>query len=356
MKKIAYIEIDTHAEIAQDFIEIMQDSHEFEVDYYFSQKIKNQIKESKENVFLSDSSMIIDQLKIKKYDLIIIGTVHRYFNTFQAITERFNTAIVVHNINFTTISKSDLIKNVFKKDVIYRLKLWWKEGLFYAPKVYKKAKNLLVLDQELASEQYTFLPLFYTKNGRHSENNILKVVIPGGVSQMRRDYKRVFSDIRKWENELKKGSNLGSKLIEFIFLGKADGKELQEIMDLEKSLEYINITYFSERISQLDFEKWMNEGDVLWCPIQQETEFFSQKEIYGTTKMTGNLGDAIKYGKLAVFPKNYRSKLDCIIPENDPVIEQFKALKKSDFNFQKEYNKKSVQEKLEKVLHQLMTT
>ena len=63
MKKIAYIEIDTHAEIAQDFIEIMQDSHEFEVDYYFSQKIKNQIKESKENVFLSDSSMIIDQLK-----------------------------------------------------------------------------------------------------------------------------------------------------------------------------------------------------------------------------------------------------------------------------------------------------
>ncbi|MEI7489648.1 MAG: hypothetical protein WCJ72_19965, partial [Chryseobacterium sp.] len=60
MKKIAYIEIDTHAEIAQDFIEIMQDSREFKVDYYFSQRIINQIKESKDNIFLSDSSMIMD--------------------------------------------------------------------------------------------------------------------------------------------------------------------------------------------------------------------------------------------------------------------------------------------------------
>lgn len=354
MKKIAYIEIDTHAEIAQDFIEIMQDSHEFEVDYYFSQKIKNQIKESRETIFLSDSSMIMDQLKMKKYDLIIIGTVHRYFNTFQAITERFNTAIVAHNINFTTISKSDLIKNVFKKDVIYRLKLWWKEGLFYSSKVYGKAKNLLVLDSELASEKYKFLPLFYTKNFHNSKSKVLKVVIPGGVSQLRRDYKRVFSNIKKWENDLKEVSNFESKLIEFIFLGKAEGKELREIIDLERSLECITITYFSERVSQHDFEKWMSEADVLWCPIQQETEFFSHKEIYGTTKMTGNLGDAIKYGKLAVFPKDYPSKLDFIIPENDTIIEQFKELKNKDYDFQKNYNKKSVQENLKQVLNQLI--
>ncbi|MFP3593684.1 hypothetical protein [Chryseobacterium sp. SIMBA_038] len=356
MKKIAYIEIDTHAEIAQDFIEIMQDSNEFEVDYYFSQRIKNQIKESRENIFLSDSSMIMDQLKIKKYDLIIIGTVHRYFNTFQAVTNKFNTAIIVHNINFTNISKSDLIKNILKKDMIYRLKLWWKEGLFYSSKVYKKAKNLLVLDQELASEKYKFLPLFYTKNVQNSENKVLKIVIPGGVSQMRRDYKRVFSNIRKWENDLKRNSNSENKLIEFIFLGKADGNELREIIDLEKSLEQINITYFSERISQNDFEKWMSEADVLWCPIQQETEFFSQKEIYGATKMTGNLGDAIKYGKLAVFPKNYPSKLDFIIPENDNLMEQFIQLKNINFDFQKNYNKKLVQDNLENVLNQLITT
>lgn len=350
MKKIAYIEIDTHAEIAQSFIEIMQGSKEFSVDYYFSKKIRDLVTENGETIFLSDSSMIVDQLKGKKYDLIIIGTVHRYFTTFLTVTQKYNTSVITHNLNFTQSSKFNLIKSIFKEDIIFRVKLWWKEGLFYSSKVYRNAKNLLVLDQELASEKYIFLPLFYTKNFQDPENKVLKIVIPGGVSQMRRDYKRVFSNIRKWENELKEGSDLDSKLIEFIFLGKAAGKELREIVDLEKSLKYINITYFSERVSQHYFEKWMREADVLWCPIQQETEFFSQKEIYGTTKMTGNIGDAIKYGKLAVFPKNYPSKLDFIIPEKDNLMEQFYQLKTNDFDFMKDYNKKTVQENLEKVL------
>ena len=121
MKKIAYIEIDTHAEIAQDFMNIMSDSDAFSVDYYFSEKIKNQIKENDQTVYLSDSSMILDQLKVKKYDLIIIGTVHRYFNTFLAIVQKYNTSIIIHNLNFSQISKLNVFKNIFKDDVIFRL-------------------------------------------------------------------------------------------------------------------------------------------------------------------------------------------------------------------------------------------
>ena len=113
MKKIAYIEIDTHAEIAADFMNLMNDSEEFSVDYYFSQRIKNQIQTNSEAVFLSDNSMILDQLKSKKYDLVIIGTVHRYFNTFLNITNKYKTAVIVHNVNFSKASKLGLIKNVY---------------------------------------------------------------------------------------------------------------------------------------------------------------------------------------------------------------------------------------------------
>ncbi len=354
LKKIAYIEIDTHAEIAQNFLELMHGSENFEVDYYFSEKIKKQIQAEKEHVFLSDSSMIIEQLKTKNYDLIIVGTVHRYFNTFQTIAEKYNTAFIVHNINFTTLSKFNLFKNIFKEDHIYRLKLLLKEGLFTTSLVYKKAKALLVLDETFRSEKYQFLPLFYTKAIEKQLNPRLIVVIPGGVSQKRRDYKRVFSEIRALENEYKEG-RVVEKLIEFVFLGKAKGTELKELTDLERSLQYISIQYFSERVSSADFEKWMQKADVLWCPIQQETEFFSQKEWYGKTKMTGNLGDAIKFGKWAVFPANYPSKLDFIIPERENSIEQFKTLKNTSFDFQKKYNRKSVQENLENTLMNLIS-
>ena len=82
MKKIAYIELDTHAEIARNFSELMNDSKVFSVDYYFSEKISKQINIDLSNVYLTESSAILEQLKSKKYDLVIIGTVHRYFNIF----------------------------------------------------------------------------------------------------------------------------------------------------------------------------------------------------------------------------------------------------------------------------------
>ncbi|WP_343687663.1 hypothetical protein [Chryseobacterium gleum] len=346
MKKIAYIEIDTHAEIAQAFMDIMKDSQEFSVDYYFSKRIKDQINHSDEPVFLSDSSMILDQLKGKDYDLIIIGTVHRYFNTFLAITKKYNTAVISHNLNFIKSSKFDLIKSVFKGDVVFRLKLWLKEGLFNKTKVYQTSKSLLVLDEALISEKYQFLPLFYTRDFDKTKNENLIVLIPGGVSQKRRDYDYIFKTIQNLKTD---------KPCKFVFLGKASGHELKQLAQLSEKLPgNIEITYFSERVSSEDFERWMQKADVLWCPIQQETEFFSMKETYGVTKMTGNLGDAVAYGKWAVFPRNYPSKLDFIIPEKENVIDQLTALSEASFDFYKTYGKKEIQKKLEQFLYSLL--
>lgn len=353
MKKIAYIEIDTHAEIAQSFMDIMNAESSFLVDYYFSKRVKDQVVEKGETIFLSDSSMILDQLQSKRYDLIIIGTVHRYFNTFSLITEKYSTAVIVHNINFTNTSNLNLFKSIFRKDIIFRLKLLWKEGLLDSSKIYRKAKSLFVLDEALSSERFKFLPLFYTKYSEKPQSKILTVVIPGGVSQKRRDYKKVFSEIEKIES-LYQHSDIQNIALEFIFLGKADHAEIKQLANLERSLQYINLTYFPDRVSHEDFENWMQKATVLWCPIQQETEFFSQKEIYGKTKMTGNIGDAIKFGKLAVFPQNYKSSLDFIIPEQHDLIQQFDELKDLKFDFQKDYSKKTVRQKLEDLLDSII--
>ncbi|WP_079240742.1 glycosyltransferase [Chryseobacterium indologenes] len=346
MKKIAYIEIDTHAEIAQAFMDIMEGSQDFAVDYYFSKRIKDQVSHRHEAVFLSDSSMILDQLKGKGYDLVVIGTVHRYFNTFLAITKKYNAAVISHNLNFIKASKLDLMKSVFKGDVIFRLKLWLKEGLFYKTKVYQTSRSLFVLDAALISERYQLLPLFYTRDFDKTKNENLVVVIPGGVSQKRRDYHYIFETIQNLHTD---------QSCKFIFLGKASGHELKQLQHLSEKLpENIHITYFSERVSSEDFEQWMKKADVLWCPIQQDTEFFSMKEAYGQTKMTGNLGDAIAYGKLAVFPKNYPSKSDFIIPEKENILEQLKALSDTPFDFYTTYSKKEVQQKMEQFLQGLI--
>ena len=349
MKKIAYIELDTHAEIALNFMELMNDSKVFSVDYYFSEKILRffgfaQNDKLPENIKNATPENLIQQLSTDNYQLIIIGTVHRYFNVFEKVAEKFNTSIICHNLNFVKVANFDLLSSIFKEDYQFRLKLLLKEGLLRKSNVYKKAKNLLVLDRGFDSAQpdkYKFLPIFYTKFSENSDNPIFTIVIPGAVSQKRRDYERVLKSIKNFRFPS-----------EIIFLGKASGKELEMLQNFEQNKpENISIKYFTEKVPQDVFDDYMQKADVLWCPIQQETEFFSQKEIYGFTKMSGNIGDAVKFGKLAVFPENYPSKYSFIIPEKGSLGDFLFIKKDVDFS---EFSKEKVLQELEKTIFALL--
>ena len=380
MKKIAYIELDTHAEIALNFMELMNDSKAFSVDYYFSEKILKTIclqetdnikKVSAENLLQKLSQY---QIPNTKYDLVIIGTVHRYFNVFEKVAEKFNTSIICHNLNFVKASNLGLLSSVFKEDYQYRLKLLLKEGLLRKSEVYQKAKNLLVLDENLTKEKYSNLPLFYTKFFDKPDNETFTIVIPGAVSQKRRDYDKVIKELKNLElnfeeSELRRsetfventlserGSSVGTtQNLEIIFLGKASGKELEMLQNFEKNKpKNISIKYFTEKVPQNVFDDYMQKADILWCPIQQETEFFSQKEIYGVTKMSGNIGDAIKYGKLAIFPENYPSKYAFIIPEIDNIEAQLYTQQKHlEYDFQENFSKEKVLKQLEKTIFALL--
>jgi len=378
LKKIAYIELDTHAEIALNFMELMNDSKAFSVDYYFSEKILRffgfaQNDKLPENIKKATQENLIQQLSTDNYQLIIIGTAHRYFNVFEKVAEKFNTSIICHNLNFVKASNFDLLSSIFKEDFQYRLKLLLKEGLLRKSNVYKKAKNLLVLDRGFDSAQpdkYKFLPIFYTKFSEKSDNPIFTIVIPGAVSQKRRDYEKIIKELKNLElnfdnyefrrsetfveNTLsEKGSSVGTtQNLEIIFLGKAQGKELEMLQDFEQSKpENISIKYFAEKVPQDVFDDYMQKADVLWCPIQQETEFFSQKEIYGFTKMSGNIGDAIKFRKLAVFPENYPSKYSFIIPEKGSLGDFLFTKKDVDFS---EFSKEKVLQELEKTIFALL--
>ncbi len=351
MKKIAYIELDTHAEIAANFMELMNDSREFSVDYYFSEKIAKQINRTGESIFVTKSSEIFNLLKDKDYELVILGTVHRYFDTFLEITEHFNTSVIVHNLNFTKISRFQLLKNIFKNDFKYRLKLLAKEGLLSAPKVFEKASNLLVLDESLIKKNpdlsLKFLPVFYLLKYEKPRKSIITIVIPGAVSQQRRDYLHVLNSLKNFQRQ---------SHYQFVFLGKALGNELSWIKKFEKSKsQNISVKYFTEKVPQQIFDEFMMRADILWCPIRDQTEFFSNTEYYGITKMSGNIGDAIKYGKISIFPENYPNSHPFIIPENKDLEEQiftYQKLMNYDFeeNFAREKVRKNLEQKLLKLL------
>ena len=81
--KIAYIEIDTHPEIVQNFMELTLLSRDFEIDFYLSEKILKQINPIQQNIFVVSPENLLSELEKQNYNLIIIGTAHRYFHIFK---------------------------------------------------------------------------------------------------------------------------------------------------------------------------------------------------------------------------------------------------------------------------------
>ena len=67
--------------------------------------------------------------------------------------------------------------------------------------------------------------------------------------------------------------------------------------------------------------------------------------------MSGNIGDAIKFGKLAVFPENYPSKYSFIIPEKGSLGDFLFIKKDVDFS---EFSKEKVLQELEKTIFALL--
>lgn len=314
MIRIAYIELDTHAEIARNFIELLDSSKKIQVDYYFSEKILKVLDlEHLSSVFKISPHGLFQLLKGKKYDLIIIGTAHRYFNIFMKIVECFPTAIISHNLNFIKATNSEILPEIFKKNTQFRLKLLLREGLLDKNKVYERAKYLWVLDENLSAEnpKMKFMPLFFCRSIKQNKDEVFRVVIPGEVSQKRRNYLKVVQEIKELKTQ---------REVEIIFLGKVKNQELVWLKDLEKCInDNIRLIYFTEKIPQIEFDRWLKKADVLWCPIQHKTEFFGIKEIYGKTKMSGNIGDAIKFAKPALFPETYQSQYFFVDNENQSI-------------------------------------
>ncbi len=320
------------------------------MDFYFSEKILKQLELSEsEYIYKSSPTSIPHQLAMKHYDLVIIGTAHRYFNVFKEISDKYNTSVVVHNLNFTQLSRFELFKNLFKKDFYYRLKLLLKEGLLNAPKVYESAKHQLVLDEHLVKENLKFLPVFFNEFSQKTNNKNVTIVIPGAVSQSRRDYKMVLKKLMEFRR-----SKIALQNFQIIFLGKASGLELTELQSFENENQDIQIKYFKDKVPQSEFDFWMNKADFLWCPIQKQTEFFNNQEIYGLTKMTGNIGDAIKYAKNAIFPPNYSSPYPFIINQEEDLWSQFQVLKDKDFDRTTSFSKDNISMKLHQTLHLML--
>ena len=346
IKQIAYIELDCHSEVVNNFMTLMDDTAMFHVDYYLADAVIDELHLlTNENIISAETSNILSLLKAK-YNLVIIGTANRDFNLYEKIVKKFNTCVIVHNISFVKTTADNIIKKLFLRNTTLALRLI-KSGLFRKDAFHNHVQKL-VLDEALVLKNkelnLSFFPLSFSQTSSQIKDvGKIKIVIPGTVSQKRRDYRHILTNIKQFTSH-----------ISITFLGKASGEELEWLEKTKKEISpNVELIYFTENVPQRIFDEVMFSSDVIWSPIQQTIDFCGVTEYYGKSKISGNINDAIKFGKPILLPDFYESDLPFVFNEEDNVEQQLIELSKKDFSFTK-YSKETVLKQLENTLLRLL--
>lgn len=313
MKNVAILEFETHSHLLYLWDRILQDQNSYQYHFFVSKNINKQLRDITSTKITVIEHFIDLNNKLFSYDLVIINTLHRNFEKYALIFENYKTLLLVHNSNFYFKSANYKFIYLFKNFNVqlnyYYLKLIYKEKIYKNRSIINRAGGFGFLSEEILnynSNQYKnkyYVPLFYNKSVEISSNQSqIKIVIPGNISQRRRDYDLIFKILP----ELAPKANLC-----FVFLGKPENIKMQKKLEnfsKSKFSNRIQIKYYSQWISQKEFDAEMFSSHYLLCPLHKETSFYLQKEIYGKTKISGNETDCIYYGKIGIFPEFYKMK------------------------------------------------
>ena len=122
-KKIAFIELETHANILLLWYRFFKAIETLDYHFYIHHKLKQKVTGiSNSKITFIDS---VSQLALSDFNLVIVNTFHRNFRDYKLIFKNNKTLCLLHNLNFSLSFDSINFKNIFyeRESFLYFLKL-----------------------------------------------------------------------------------------------------------------------------------------------------------------------------------------------------------------------------------------
>ncbi|MCL9807511.1 hypothetical protein NAT51_18440 [Flavobacterium amniphilum] len=307
MKKIAFIEMETHSALLEQWYLLVKEMTAVDFHFFVSPKVNDKLTAiPKEHI---SEILSVPETDFSHFDGIVINTLHRDFKDYQKLFGQKPVLCLVHNLNFSLFFKSISLANVFKEKekFTYFLKLYLKEKVASGRKVILKVKQFGVISKAALqsikkdgsySNQSKLIQMNYCHQSEFPEDEAVHIVMPGNVSNKRKDVDLVLKVILQLEPQ---------SVLQFTFLGKPENDSVRgQLEQLKKNCHpNIRITYFSQFIPWVSYSKIISKAHLLLCPIKEQTSFYWVDEFYGSTKVSGSEADCMYNGKIGLFPESY---------------------------------------------------
>lgn len=306
-KKIAFIEMETHSALLEQWYLLVKEMASLDFHFFVSQKVFQKL-----TAIPSAHLTIVETVSktdFSEYDGVVINTMHRSYDDYKKVLAQKPVLCLVHNINFSLFFKSIFWSNIFKEKgrLFYFLKLYVKEKVASKRKLILGASNFGVISAsalETIKEQSVFYPksrliqMNYCQNTDFPTGETIQIVMPGNVSNKRKDVDLLFETLPKLQPKSK---------LHVTFLGKPENESvLNQLEQLQNKVHpNIGITYYNAFIPWQEYSEIIAQAHVLLCPVKKNTSFYWVEEYYGTTKVSGSEADCIYNGKIGIFPSTY---------------------------------------------------
>lgn len=272
-----------------------------------------------------DNPNVIDLNKVRDCDILLFDVIENNLDYYVNMRKTARTIFRIHNLNFwlnyknafSLLSESTKTLKVLKtarvKDLLIIVKTLLPTYLTSKYSVRNKLLNkvdFLTFCDTTQFEYYTnlkqqfrtlqFPSSYYVGHlqAKCANDGTLRIVVPGEVSQKRRDYHIIAEAISKVKSE--------QLQIDLIILGHGGTKTAKEIF---KNIKYCTnncrLLTFDQFVDQNEYISIMNKSHLLLNPIPSETLYCGIIEKYGFSKTSGAYGDFLRFGLIPVFPSFY---------------------------------------------------
>lgn len=306
-KRIAFIEMETHSALLEQWYLLVREMSSIDFHFFVSAKVYSKLTAIPSECLTVIPS--VTQINFSAYDAFVVNTLHRNFEEYKKLFAEKPVLCLVHNLNFSLFFKGINWTNIWqeKERLIYFLKLYLNEKVASKRKLILGAKYFGVISasaletikkESVFSNKSWLISMNYCQNVIFPSGETIQIVIPGNVSNKRKDIAMVFRMMTHLQPE---------HPLHFTFLGKPENETILDQLEVLKTSCHPNITvtHYHQFIPWEEYTKVIEQAHLLLCPIKQETSFYWVDEVYGSTKVSGAEADCIFNGKIGIFPSTY---------------------------------------------------
>lgn len=247
---------------------------------------------------IESSKKLYSVLKNNRYDLLILNSLDsRHLLIFLNLVLFKPKRILVnlHDVNnfFKIKPALSIRKNI--RSIGKKLIMSLTDGYI----VNAEAMKAYITENSFTRKPtYWLQPVYYKPTIPGKKVNFDKtIVIPGTIDLRRRNYDLVLEVIQEMLNQ--------EVLVKWVFAGKPVGNYGADIIKKAKELDThgAHISLYKEEIPENEFQQIIATSSLILSPLVASTSIHDNiREVYGRSKGSGNVYDAIRHAKPLIVP------------------------------------------------------